>query len=896
MNKPRKRKAQPGRKPALRAAAEARLARSHSRSPKRHSKPPTAVMHELEVHQIELEMQKEEFERTRLALEKSRDRYLNLYDFGPVGFFTFSPAGRILEVNLPGAALLGAQRARLIGRSLDSFVAPEDRDRWKRHLAGDLQSEGPAAGAGVKVSCELMLQRQDGSKIHVGLESVRLERAGLRESAATGVEHPVLCSAMSDITERKKLAEVQEFLARAAHHVSGESFFQALARYLAQALEVDLVCIDRLAGDGLVAQTVAVYRDGKFQDNQSYALTDTPGGEVVGKMICCYAREVHQAFPRNPMLQELKAESYLGTTLWGHDGKPIGLIAVSGRRPLARLRFAAAVLIQVAVRTASELERQQAEATLRERESRLRELFEHSPDAIFVEDVNGTVLDANPAAGRLHGMSREKLIGKNVLDLVPPESREEVRARFPKWFADGLATREGESYRADGCTVKVEISGKVIHHRGQPAVLLHVRDITERKRAEEQIRALNAELEQRVLERTAQLQQINEDLRREIEIRSRAEQELAAAELRYRTVADFTHDWEYWEAPDYVLCYCSPSCERMTGYSAQEFIADPRLLQRIVHPDDASIWREHREEALVATEPHLTQFRIHTKNGEVRWVEHACQQVRGKGGEFLGLRGSNRDITDRKAEELRTQQLREELAHVTRTTTAGQLAASLAHELNQPLTAILSNAQTAQVLLAANPPDLAEVRDALGDIEHDSQRAGEVIRRLRALFNKTGQERSVLQINDVIQETLDLLRSEFVMKGVFSQVDLDPTLPKVLGNRIELQQVVLNLVVNAMDAMSECPPGQRRLLIKACGREPREICVCIQDSGPGIRVQPISRLFEPFFTTKPGGMGMGLAISHSILEAHGGRFGAVNNPDCGATFHLTLPIHHGEPA
>lgn len=576
-----------------------------------------------------------------------------------------------------------------------------------------------------------------------------------------------------DITERKKMEEAQEFLTRCGYQGSSEDFFQALARYLAQSLGMDFVCIDRLLGDGLAARTVAMYCDGKFEDNVAYALKDTPCGEVVGKTICSFPEEVRHLFPKDAVLQELRAESYVGTTLWSFDGKPIGLIAVIGRKPLTNPRLAESMLKLVAVRAAGELQRRQAEE----------------------------------ASRRAHD-----------------------------------------------------------------------------------------ELEVRVQERTAELRQTNENLRREIEVRRQTERDLTEAQLRYRTVADFTYDWEYWETPEFGLKYCSPSCERITGYSAQEFVADPRLLRQIVHPEDAGIWQKHCEEALAAPAPRVMQFRVRNKDGGVRWVEHACQPVGGKDGVCLGIRASNRDITDRKAEEWQTQQLRQELAHVSRVTTAGQLAASLAHELNQPLTAIHCNAQTAQQLLAADPPNVAEVREALGDIEHDSERAGAVIQRLRALFNKTGQERCVVQINDIVRETLDLLRSELVLKGVFTQVHLEPTLPKVLGNRIELQQVVLNLVVNAVEAMSEREPGQRHLQIASVCLGPEEIRASVRDSGAGISVQPIGRLFEPFFTTKASGMGMGLAISQSILEAHGGNLEAVNNPDRGATFELTLPIHHGGEA
>jgi PAS domain S-box-containing protein len=576
-----------------------------------------------------------------------------------------------------------------------------------------------------------------------------------------------------DITERKRLEEVQEFLLHWGYQGSSEDFFQALARCLAQSLGMDFVCIDRLESDGLVAQTVAIFYDGTFQDNVAYALKDTPCGEAVGKTICCFPKDVRQLFPKDEVLRKMRAECFVGATLWSIAGQPIGLIAVIGRKPLADSRLAESLLNQVAVRAAGELQRTQTEKALR----------------------------------RAHD-----------------------------------------------------------------------------------------ELELRVLERTFELRMSNQQLRREIEVRRATEQELTEAQMSYRTVAEFTRDWEYWETPEYLLRYCSPSCERITGFSAQEFMADPRLLQQIVHPDDAGIWQKHRQESLAAPEPRVIQFRIRTKDRGVRWVEHAWQRVLGKDGVFLGIRACNRDITDRKEEELKNQQLQQELSHVTRVTIAGQLAASIAHELNQPLTAILTNAQTARMLLAANPPDLAEVDDALGDIEQDSSRAGEVIQRLRALFNKTGQQQTMLQIHEVIQETLDLLRSEFVLKGISTQVHLEPRLPKIPGNRIELQQVVLNLVINAMEAMNEGEPGQRQLQIATCLKGSDEILVSVRDSGLGIRVQPISRLFEPFFTTKAAGMGMGLAISQSIIEAHGGCLRAVNNPDRGATFELTLPIHHSNIA
>ena len=246
-------------------------------------------------------------------------------------------------------------------------------------------------------------------------------------------------------------------------------------------------------------------------------------------------------------------------------------------------------------------------------------------------------------------------------------------------------------------------------------------------------------------------------------------------------------------------------------------------------------------------------------------------------------------MTERKAAELERQNLRDELARISRITTGGQLAASLAHELNQPLGAIVCNVQAVNQILAQAPSDLAEVRDALKDIEADSKRAGAVIHQLRGLYQRSSQQRHPLQFNDILRKTEPLLRNECGLKGVALRMDLDPALPAVSGNEIGLQQVVLNLATNALEAMAAREPGARHLEIRTSHEKPNMVRVSFRDSGVGLAEDQLRRVFQPFFTTKPDGMGMGLAICYSIIEAHGGRLWAENNPDRGAMFHLSLP-------
>ena len=312
---------------------------------------------ELQVHQIELEMQNEELRRARDELEAERERYFDLYDLAPIGYLTISGKGLILEANLMAAALLGAARGSLVKQSLTRFILPEDHHIFSLHCKLLFETGAPQV-------CELRVQRQDGTKIWVSMEAATAQN---EEDGA-----PVCRAMIRDITERKQMEETQLFLLQSGY--ADESFFDSLARYLARSLAMDYVCIDRLLGDGLTAQTVAVYFDGKFEDNVAYALKDTPCGAAVGKMICCFPKEVRHLFPRDVVLQEMVAESYVGTTLWSSKGQPIGLIAVIGRKPLLNPRLAEAILKLVAVRAAGELERKDAETELKERTLQLEYL------------------------------------------------------------------------------------------------------------------------------------------------------------------------------------------------------------------------------------------------------------------------------------------------------------------------------------------------------------------------------------------------------------------------------------------------------------------------------------------------------------------------------------------
>jgi signal transduction histidine kinase/integral membrane sensor domain MASE1/GAF domain-containing protein len=270
-----------------------------------------------------------------------------------------------------------------------------------------------------------------------------------------------------------------------------------------------------------------------------------------------------------------------------------------------------------------------------------------------------------------------------------------------------------------------------------------------------------------------------------------------------------------------------------------------------------------------------------------RWFELSAVPLhRTEGGAVIAFR----EITDWKRAELDAQRSREELAHFTRVSTMGALAASLAHELNQPLTGILSNAQAARRFLEVSPPDLHEINAILADIIDDDKRAGDVIERLRELLKKGGFQAEPLDLNALIRDVARLLGSDALIRNVRIQSVFTPQAPLVAGDRIQVQQVVLNLLVNAMDAMADCPRDDRIVTVETTVIQDGMACVAVRDAGVGFDPDEGDRIFEPFYTTKPQGMGMGLSISRSIVEAHGGRIWAASNPGRGTTFRFTLPL------
>jgi len=372
-------------------------------------------------------------------------------------------------------------------------------------------------------------------------------------------------------------------------------------------------------------------------------------------------------------------------------------------------------------------------------------------------------------------------------------------------------------------------------------------------------------------------------------IRRSAEAEVQRAEQKYRTVADHTYDWEYWQNPDGSLQYVSPSCERISGMRAQDLIANPSLLNDIVLSEDKDIWSSHACSSGKVSKPKIILFRIQKPDGEIRWIEHACQSVFDSQGNNQGIRASNRDITERQIYKSETQQLQSELAHMDRIVTISALTSALAHEINQPLAAMRSYAQAALRFMDKDQPEYDSVRKALQGIVSDNKRATAVVNRLRGLVKKETGHWETLEINSIINDVISLINSEIVLRNASITLDLHQSAPVVHGDSIQIQQVLINLLTNALDAMDDQPIEARTITISTRLKISNSAFVSISDSGGGIPSDKIQAVFDPFQTTKPKGIGLGLAICKSIIEAHGGKIWADNNPDGGAIFSLILP-------
>ena len=500
-------------------------------------------------------------------------------------------------------------------------------------------------------------------------------------------------------------------------------------------------------------------------------------------------------------------------------------------------------------------ERKKADQALRESEERFRQVAETVGDFIWEVDTAGLYRYTSPSVEKILGYRPEELIGKrHFYDLFPPEVREELKAAAFAVFArkETLRAFPNPSLHKEGNIVELETSGvpvldpngKLLGYRGTDS------DVTHRNRSTRALRASEAQS-------TAILNAISGNM---------------AIIDRGGTIVQVNTAWQKFAAangaPDSLFSGIGMNyldvCRRAADQGESLALA---ALDGI-------------EAVLAGTQNEFSLDYPCDTPTEERWFSMAVLPLqRAEGGAVV----YHRDVTAQRHADADAERLRRELAHISRVSVMGELTASLAHELNQPLTAIATNASAGRRFLSQPTPALGEIGEILADVIADAQRAGEVIRRMRSLLKKDVSHFAPLDVNDVIREVVALTRTDALIRHHPITLELAPDLPWVHGDRVQLQQVLLNLVMNAMEAM------ERQLHMRTTC-ETHAVQVGVRDVGPGILPEQLPKVFDSFFTTKATGMGMGLALSRSIVEAHGGKIWAANNPEGGATFWFTLPV------
>jgi len=539
---------------------------------------------------------------------------------------------------------------------------------------------------------------------------------------------------------------------------------------------------------------------------------------------------------------------------------------------LSPLETEEGVLVSSAIRDITE--RKRAEQALRESEDRYRDLVEHSQDLLCTHDLDGKLLSANPAPARILGYEVAELLEIPMRDLIAPEYRQQFDAYLARIKTVGtdegllaVMTRSGErriweyhnTLRTDGVPF--------------PIVRGMAHDITERLRTENALRRSEESYRNFIAQSSEGI--FRQDLDSTIPV-DLPEDELVHHILHHSYLAE-----------------CNDAMARMYGLNThQEFVG--KRLTDTLDPNDplnVELTREYIRSGfrVLERESHEIDVLGNPKvflNSMIGIVQH---------GMLVRTWGIQRDITERvKLEEARKlaeralQESQAELARVARIATMGELTASIAHEINQPLAAVSTNASASLHWLAVQPPNLDEAREAMASAMREADRASRVIERIRILLKKASPELRPLDVNEVIQEVLALAHAELITGGVAVHTELSPDVPTVLGDRVQLQQVMLNLIINAIDAMFTIKDRPRTLVIKSA-MHAEGVLVEVQDSGRGLDPRQASRIFDSFFTTKPDGIGLGLSISRSIVEAHGGHLRAAPASPQGAVFQVILP-------
>ncbi len=737
---------------------------------------------------------------------RSEDRFRLVIDTAPAMLHTARPDGYVDFFNKRWLEYVGVALEEFWGWQWTNVIHPEDvvdvAGKWRSSVA-----------TGRPFEAEARLRRADGE-----YRLMLLRKVPLRDETGSIVKW---YGSATDIEDRKRAEE--ELKSSEERH-----------RVIVEAASDAVISMDESGGIVLANPATA-----RIFGYDPVELTGKPLTVLMPE----FMRELHEAGFRRYLATGQRHLNWQGAevTALRKNGQQFPVEVSFGEMTSNRHKVFTGFIRDIS-------EKKRAEDELRKQKEVFQKIFENIPVTISFVGADGHIELVNPQWERTMGWTFEEIHAQNLdyfAEAYPdPQYRQMVQDFIARstgeWIDRKVRVRDGRV---------IDLAVSVVHLSDGTSIAIG-RDITERKRAEEELRE---------------------------------------SEARFRLVAD-SAPVMIWMAGTEKLCtYFNKPWLYFTGRSIDQELGNGWA--EGVDPEDLKRCMDTYIQAFDRREAFRMEYRLRRHDGESRWVLDIGVPRFNPDGSFAGYIGSCLDVTEQRRAEEQLRQAQEKLARVSRVVAMGELAAAIAHEVNQPLGAVVTNASASLRWLAGQPPNLEEAREAIDRTVRDANRASEVIVRIRALLQKVPPQMEQLDVNVVIREVLTLAGNELLRSGIAVQIDLAPDVPNVFGDRVQLQQVLLNLILNGIDAMRTITHRPRELRIKSA-KHPDGVLIQVHDSGDGVHPEQANHIFEPFFTTKPQGIGIGLSVGRSIVEAHGGRLWFTPGPSHGVVFQFTVQKAH----
>jgi len=780
------------------------------------------------------------------------DGYRSVADVIPAMIAFLTPAGEVEHANRQVLEYLGATLEELKGWRASEAIHPDD-------LPSVITAWERAVATGEPYDIDHRIRRADGVYRWFHGRGMPLRSAEGRFLRGYLVN--------TDIDDRKRtealLAAEKRLLEMVARRQSMSAILEALCRLVEDTVTgcycsvvlVDQSCthLEHGAAPSLPSSFIASIIGRPVNiDSGPCAMAAYLNERVIASDLALETRWA--AYAWCPMAIAHGLQACWSTPISSDAGKVLGAFAVYYGERRTPTPQELGLIDQFTHIASIAIDRAQGDNALKRSEARKAAILDAALDCVVTIDHEGCIVEFNPAAERTFGYSRDDVVGSQLTEaIIPPSLRERHRQGLARYLATGEARLIGRrvemmAVRADGREFPVELAISRISLEGPPSFTCYLRDITERKATEDDLRRSEAFL--------AEGQRLS--------LTGTFSWKVAAGEIT-------------WSDQIYRIFEIDPSV-RVTL----------ELIGHRVHPDDIPLLFDMVERAQGDGGDFEYDHRLQMPDGSVKYLHLIGHQTRDKDGRLEYI-GAVQDVTQRRLAEQALGEARSELARVTRVASLGTLTASIAHEVNQPLSGIVTNASTCLRMLAADPPNVEGARETAQRTIRDGNRASDVITRLRALFSKRNTTAESLDLNEATREVLALFLSDLHRNRVILETKLASVLPPVTGDRVQLQQVILNLLQNASDAMSIVDDRPRRLVIRTEQDNGDHVRVTVQDAGVGFPPQDADKLFDAFYTTKENGMGIGLSVSRSIVEKHHGRLWAVPNDGPGATVSFSIP-------